>query len=172
MFSVGRQHFKYWPWLGDLAAVLFSMPCYSSKLAMWWFPPAKRHCLCTLLARKIPTPWMRTWDVNMNSEILLGLLVDRSYDMRLRHEWSSIWSDFLNSNAYSHICHHETYRSGVRHFVLYNLLYVRLEYLKSPFARCKTPSLSRNFERLLVTSRITEKDRVILTHLTNQWQMI
>ena len=31
----------------------------------------------------------------MSSEMLLGLFVDRSYDMRLRYQWSSIWSDFL-----------------------------------------------------------------------------
>ena len=58
--------------------------------------------------------------------------------------------------------------SGVHHFVLYNLLYLGLEYPKNPFARCKTASLSRNFEKLLVNSRITEKDRVILTYLTNR----
>ena len=82
-----------------------------------------------------------------------------------------IWFSF-NSNNYWHVCHHETYCFGVRHFVLYNLLYMRLEYPKNSFARCKTVSLSRNFEKLLVNSRIKEKDRVILTYLTNQWGMI
>ena len=82
-----------------------------------------------------------------------------------------IWFSF-NSNTYWHVCHNETYRSGVHHFVLYNLLYMRLEYPKNTFARCKTASLSRNFEKLLVNSRITEKDRIILMYIlrtSDEW---
>ena len=29
----------------------------------------------------------------MSSEVLLGLLVDRNYDMRLRHQWIEVASD-------------------------------------------------------------------------------